>query len=254
MGPLEHAHFRPFPGSIMGRGLLLGSALLDGRRIILATSHLESFVPGEAGIVSQRCAQLKLAGRWLQEEMKRVRAVAAIFLGDMNWDDKDGDPLDHLGDGWKDVWGTLGSPADRRYTYDGKENGMLAHRYRSRLDRCYLLSAESSTQATVVARSMALVGREQVGDRLITKQRNNGQTRRLPLFPSDHFGLLVHFDLEAPAKPQTVGEAQAGGRAEPDSHHAHAGERAVKRPRTEPGPSKAPAPTGRSAAEAIVLE
>ena len=53
------------------------------------------------------------------------------------WDDRDGAvPLS--GSDWRDAWEEAGYPRDAQYTYDGRANRMLSHRYQNRYDRVFL--------------------------------------------------------------------------------------------------------------------
>ena len=88
--------------------------------------------------------------------------------------------------GWADVWSVL-RPAEAGYTYDAAENAMLGswkQGLRKRLDRIVFKSVDYE------AASIKLVGTAPLAGQFYDKQYRNGGARRLPVLPSDHFGLL----------------------------------------------------------------
>mmetsp|Transcript_1 Transcript_1/g.2 ORF Transcript_1/g.2 Transcript_1/m.2 type:complete len:419 (+) Transcript_1:108-1364(+) len=201
---IKPAKWLPFPSSQMCRGLLITHVGWPGcGRVVVATSHLESFIglQFKAVVNAERESQLAMAGRVLAEEARASGAVAAILMGDMNWDDssnKKASPL--LGGGWVDVWEEVGQPADAQFTYDGRANKMLAHSFRNRFDRCFLWQqSEGDCASKVRPEAIALEGKGQLPGKFIDKPTKSGVTRHLPLLPSDHFGLLASF--QAPSKP-----------------------------------------------------
>jgi hypothetical protein len=108
-------------------------------------------------------------------------------LCDTDWaDDENGNPLSLAGSGWVDAWEAAGSPSGARYTYDGRENPMLASRFQSRLDRVLIWTPSALERCDV-----ALIGKKKLGALTVGKTTRNGMTRTLPLMPSDHFGLLA---------------------------------------------------------------
>eukprot|EP00854_Cymbomonas_tetramitiformis_P006096 gene6096-7316_t len=129
-------------GTMMGRALLLGRTVWPGVGVVVVgTSHLESFVGAEADVQVRRlrAAQLAEAGAVLCKEVRAHRCQLALLLGDMNWEDKkDGDALAVLGATWADAWQMCGRPPQSEHTYDGKQNAMLAHRFKNRFDRCFV--------------------------------------------------------------------------------------------------------------------
>jgi tyrosyl-DNA phosphodiesterase 2 len=85
-------------------------------------------------------------------------------------------------------WQDAGQPFD--YTYDGKENPMLANNLRRRLDRCiYLPQKKNQYQVTLQKVGMKAI------PNLTWNKKNpyNGTSRQVPVAPSDHFGLVVTF-------------------------------------------------------------
>lgn len=177
----------PFRNSVMGRELCLAEVDAGkGARLLVATSHLESPCPAPPTwnqmFSPERVVQAKEAMALL-EEFPNV-----IFGGDMNWDDKkDGPPP--LPAGWFDAWLHL-RPGQDGFTYDTKANRMLSgnRALQKRLDRmfCQLRDFE--------AVSIEMVGTEPIPDLTYSKEKKvKGlvQMIKLPVLPSDHFGLLL---------------------------------------------------------------
>ena len=147
----------------MGRGLAFGRTAWPGvGEVLLGSTHLESFVGEEQRqqVLSSRQAQLREAASLLEREARRHGCVAAVLIGDMNWNDEDGDPLratppsrppqacvpfaplllsarplsfaGELGAGWADAWEAVGRPKAASTTM-----------WKFRLDRCFVLSLGS---------------------------------------------------------------------------------------------------------------
>ena len=133
--PLRQVRTHPFPRSMMGRGVLLAVASWGEVDVHVGVVHLESFVGKEhdAAVRAERKRQLAAAGAELQG---RAGTGLAVLLGDCNWDDRDG--AVPLGSDWRDAWEEAGYPRDAQYTYDGRANRMLSHRYQNRYDRVFL--------------------------------------------------------------------------------------------------------------------
>ena len=177
----------PFRNSVMGRELCF--AELDtgkGARVLVATSHLESPRPAPPTwnqmFSPERVAQANEAMSILKEFPN------VIFGGDMNWDDKkDGPPP--LPSGWIDAWLHL-RPGQAGFTYDTEANRNMLSGQRSlqkRLDQmlCQLQDFE--------AVSIEMVGTEPIsGVTYVKEKKVKGQVQmlKLPVLPSDHFGLL----------------------------------------------------------------
>jgi hypothetical protein len=198
-----------FKGSGMGRGLTTVKAKVLGHNLTIATSHLESPMPPHQWFSDERKAQQALG-------IKTLDALAGaesdvVWGGDFNWsDERDGHM--ELTPGWKDAWidlvwetsvGARGEEDPKGFTYDAKVNKMLFGGLRLRLDRilakmgrCFELSA------------IEMVGREPIEGLLFV---DRGQKK--PVFPSDHFGLLLTIELrdgiEAKSKV-TSGGAKEG--------------------------------------------
>lgn len=176
--------------SQMGRGLLRVSADVAGRRVHVATTHLESPFGGEMFSV-QRMAQVK-------EALARLAALQddgeVLFAGDMNWNDKR-DGVLPLGAGWCDAW-QKANPGSVGFTYDMAANAMLVGRWPgSRLDRvlCRLREWEVSR--------VQLVGTRPLCGKTYEFTSRNGVVRTLPVLPSDHFGLLATFSRHRVTPP-----------------------------------------------------
>jgi tyrosyl-DNA phosphodiesterase 2 len=90
-----------------------------------------------------------------------------------------------------DLWSKL-NPNDPGFTYDGKKNGMLGpyNRFRTRLDR--VMVKMTDWKPTLIK----MVGTEQIvkssGPATYKKKSKKGVVK-LPLLPSDHFGLYAKF-------------------------------------------------------------
>lgn len=197
----------PFPGSRMGRGLLVARATWPGvGDVLFGVAHLESFVGREvdAAVRAERRAQVARAAATLEAKAAAHGCAAAVLLGDFNWEDsKDGDALAAAGAAWRDAWRDRGSPKASEFTYDGRANGMLKHGFKHRFDRVFVLDREVKQQtldAADASRAVAttgfrLVGTAQVGTRTIQHEKKG----TLPMFPSDHFGVEVTLEKRAAA-------------------------------------------------------
>ena len=174
---LREVRTTPFRRSMMGRGVLLAVASWGDVDVHVGVVHLESFVgkDQDATVRVERKRQLTAAGAELE---KLAGNGLAVLLGDCNWDDTDGAaPLA----GWRDAWEEAGYPRAAQYTYDGRANGMLSHRYQNRYDRIFVSGKLAGVSA------FELVGTARLPDLTITDRHK----RVLPCYPSDHFGALV---------------------------------------------------------------
>ncbi len=184
--PLRQVRTHHFQRSMMGRGILLAVASWGEVDVHVGVVHLESFVGKEhdAAVRAERKRQLAAAGDELQG---RAGTGLAVLLGDCNWDDRDGAvPLS--GSDWRDAWEEAGYPREAQYTYDGRKNRMLSHRYQNRYDRVFLFDG-SKLVCSKLARvaGFALIGTARLPDLTITDRHQ----RVLPAYPSDHFGALA---------------------------------------------------------------
>ena len=154
---------------------------------MVATSHLESPCPcpcpgpptWDQMYSKERVKQANEAVDFLNKNPN------TIFCGDMNWEDElDGEfPLP---DGWIDAWTKL-NLTDVGWTFDTKANPMISANQilQKRIDR-FLISARDFK-----VESINMVGTERIPEVMYMKQKEDGTELELPVFPSDHFGLLL---------------------------------------------------------------
>lgn len=171
---LERSDVQPFTSSVMMRTLLTVEAKVKGIDCLLMTSHLES----TASHAEERVRQLKIA-------LKQLKAAAkektAIFGGDLNMRDKEFQSLGSQGyaDGIVDVWEDTGCRPEAKFTWDTQRNDNLEwnkkFRPKCRFDRLYYRPSDG-----LKAVYFELVGLERLEN-----------CRR---FPSDHWGILAHFN------------------------------------------------------------
>lgn len=176
-----------FPGSQMGRHLLMASCRLSGykRPLYFLTSHLESCRESS----EEREKQLKQCYVQMQRAVSDFGAGVVVFGGDLNLRDREAQKVmtqtDKEGLHPCDAWEVLGSAPETRYTWDlqKNDNKVIPSPYpiRMRLDRVYfhthpgLLDSHENWKPT----SLQLIGQW----RIATVGR----------FPSDHFGILIDF-------------------------------------------------------------
>lgn len=110
------------------------------------------------------------------------------YSGDMNWDDKGDGPFP-LQDGWTDAWVEL-KPGEDGWTYDTKANGMLSgnRKLQKRLDRFVCKLADFKMDSIEMIGKEAIPGVSYFKEKKIRKEN---QRIELPVFPSDHFGLVL---------------------------------------------------------------
>ncbi|TVU46443.1 hypothetical protein EJB05_05982 [Eragrostis curvula] len=185
--PVKSFDCIPFSYSQMGRELCIAHVNIGGViELVLATSHLESPCPAppkwDQMYSKERVAQANESLRLL-EAFRNV-----IFCGDMNWDDKGDGPFP-LPDGWIDAWVEL-KPGEIGLTYDTKANLMLKgnRKVQKRLDRFVCKLSDFKVD------SIEMIGKEEIpGITYIKEKKVRNEIRRLelPVFPSDHFGLVL---------------------------------------------------------------
>ncbi|CAM0149231.1 unnamed protein product [Urochloa decumbens] len=185
--PVKNSKCIPFHNSIMGRELCITSFNTgETLQLVLATTHLESPCPAppkwDQMYSKERVAQ---ANKCL-EILGRLRN--AILCGDMNWDDKKDGPFP-LQDGWTDAWVEL-KPGEDGWTYDTKANGMLSgnRKLQKRMDR-FLCKLEDFKIDNI-----EMIGKEAIPGVTYFKEkkvRKEFKKIELPVFPSDHFGLVL---------------------------------------------------------------
>ena len=156
-----------------------------GKSLIVATSHLESpeRVPRSFDETSskERVAQAKETLDHLQSFQN------VIFAGDLNWNE-DTDGRFPLPQGWSDAWPEL-RPWVKGWTCDTNSNPMLiANRpLQKRLDR-FLCKLNDFKLVKI-----SMIGTEAIPGVSYLKKRvwNGVQTSKLPVLPSDHYGLML---------------------------------------------------------------
>ncbi|WVZ58830.1 hypothetical protein U9M48_009058 [Paspalum notatum var. saurae] len=185
--PVKQSKCIPFDNSIMGRELCITS-ISSGEmpKLKLATTHLESPCPAppkwDQMYSKERIAQAKRSLEILGCSRN------AILCGDMNWDDKRDGPFP-LQDGWTDAWVEL-KPGEDGWTYDTKANGMLSgnRKLQKRMDRFVCKLADFKIESIEMVGKEAIPGLSYVKEK---KVRGEIQKIELPVFPSDHFGLVL---------------------------------------------------------------
>ncbi|XP_026275618.1 tyrosyl-DNA phosphodiesterase 2-like isoform X2 [Frankliniella occidentalis] len=164
-----------FPGSLMGRSLLVTEAHIGPLKLTLLNTHLESTADHAAERVNQLNKSLK-------EVTDAAKNRVVIFGGDLNLRDKELVLCGGLPNGVVDLWEAGGSRPECRYTWDmtRNTNTEMAGRFkpRCRFDRVYL---RQSFPPAVKPKYFGLIGLQKV---MGTQS-----------FPSDHWGIKVHFDI-----------------------------------------------------------
>jgi endonuclease/exonuclease/phosphatase family metal-dependent hydrolase len=163
--PLNAATCYPLPGK-QGRTVLIAVFDLRGRRLAVATSHMESYL--EDG--PTRARQLDLIFD------KLAAADDAVFMGDLNCGDGESEN-NHIPAAYADLWRVL-RPNAPGYTWDNEKSDMAGksdERFPGepsrRLDRILLRSDRWKPLETRI-----------VGDEPVVPGKKD-------LFPSDHFGV-----------------------------------------------------------------
>jgi tyrosyl-DNA phosphodiesterase 2 len=177
-----------FQNSGQGRDLTRGGlALGGGLRLVAATAHLESYLGPDATSSRERVEQMRESLRALDADASSGSFGGignVLFAGDTNWDDaEDGDLGTLLPPGWLDSWRAL-HPGQAGYTYDATANGMLMGSLRKRLDRVLVRLRDYEPAEARMVGTTPLPGVS------YDKQFRNGGSKRLPVLPSDHFGLV----------------------------------------------------------------
>lgn len=185
--PVKSFDRKQFSDTYMGRELCTADVIVGGLiKLVVATSHLESPCPGpptwDQMFSKERVAQA-------DESLRILGAYRnVVFCGDMNWDDKGDGPFP-LPDGWIDPWTKL-KPGEDGWTYDTKANVMLSanRKLQKRLDRFVCKLSDFKVD------SIEMIGKEAIpGITYIKEKKVRQETRQLvlPVFPSDHFGLIL---------------------------------------------------------------
>ena len=145
----------------------------------LGTSHLESYISASRTSARERAVQMSECFSWLNQHEN------AIFMGDTNWDDKDG--AVPLPDGWRDAW-LEARPGDPGFTYDARKNAMLRGYLQKRLDRAFVKLKHFDVKRVEMVGTDPIPG---VTYHKTVSNRGKAQILELPVVPSDHFGLLL---------------------------------------------------------------
>lgn len=172
----------PFANSKMGRCLDIVSYVrcpLSGTNFAVGSSHLESYISSNRTSAQERRVQI-------EECFSRLNKHAnAIFMGDTNWDDKDGDVP--VPEGWRDAWLEL-RPDEPGFTYDARKNDMLRGYLQKRLDRAFVKLKHFDVKNIEMVGTQPIPG---VTYHKTVSNRGKSEIIELPVLPSDHFGLLL---------------------------------------------------------------
>jgi tyrosyl-DNA phosphodiesterase 2 len=185
--PVRSSESIPFSNSIMGRELCIAD-IRTGKitSLVVATTHLES-----PCLAPPKWDQMYSKERVTQAK-KSLGVLGlyrnAIFCGDMNWDDKGDGPFP-MPDGWIDAWVEL-KPGEDGWTYDTKANRMLSgnRKLQKRMGRFVCKLEDFKIE------NIEMIGTEEIPGVLYYKEK---KVRKeickvvLPVFPSDHFGLIL---------------------------------------------------------------
>eukprot|EP01018_Ginkgo_biloba_P009672 Gb_38219 [translate_table: standard] len=185
--PVVDFRRNPYRNTIMGRELCIADVdTVIGKRLVVATSHLESPCPAPPKWNQMHSAERVCQAKESLSLLKNLPNV--LFGGDMNWDDKlDGTPP--LPDGWYDVWVKL-RPGQDGWTYDTKSNQMLTGNrlLQKRLDRIFCHLQDFEVESIDMIGTNPIPGLSHKKEK---KTKNQTQILTLPVLPSDHYGLLL---------------------------------------------------------------
>ncbi|XP_047309764.1 uncharacterized protein LOC124913209 [Impatiens glandulifera] len=183
----------PFLNSKMGRELCIAELeIKPDLSLMIATSHLESPCPGppkwDQMYSNERVQQAKEAMEDLEEYPN------AIFCGDMNWEDELDGHFPFPNDGWFDAWEML-RPGENGWTYDTKSNKMLSRNktLQKRLDRFVCCMKDFEVIGIEMIGLEAIPGLTYLQEKRIKWEVYEFE---LPVFPSDHYGLILTISLK----------------------------------------------------------
>ncbi|KAL3891598.1 hypothetical protein ACJMK2_003854 [Sinanodonta woodiana] len=176
---LENFRVLPFYTSRMSRNLLHVKCTVKGIKFDILTSHLESMRESS----EERKKQLRFA-------FDHVKLVdidrTVIFGGDLNLRNYELSQIGGLPEDVDDIWEVTGAQPETEFTWDVQHNDNLewskhsfGNKPRLRFDRIYIRHCKP--KATVKPVHFELVGQERM--------------RSCRKFPSDHWGLLSHFNI-----------------------------------------------------------
>ncbi|XP_067667027.1 tyrosyl-DNA phosphodiesterase 2-like [Haliotis asinina] len=176
----EDSSVTPFHSSKMLRNLSTVKCRVKGIQFQVMTSHLES----TAAHSEERKRQLVQAF----EAMKCADpARTVIFGGDTNLRDKEMAQVGGIPEDIYDIWEITGQRPEAKFTWDMRRNDNHEYPgYKSflRFDRLYVRHCKPRPQVTPVYFELTGLSR-------LPNQR----------FPSDHWGILAHFDISGVTKP-----------------------------------------------------
>lgn len=183
----------------MGRELMGINVIIDDTPVYLSTAHLESTKPFAAAREKQFTIAIT--------KLMSADASLSIFGGDLNLRDDEAKKCmkatSSLGS-YQDAWVSAGQPPDDRFTWDMQRNDNCAmngaFKPRCRFDRIYSKGNP--------CKKYSLIGTQRVAD--------------LARFPSDHFGVLMEWDLSEAAPTPTLEKAKPA-KAKPKVAKAKAG-------------------------------
>lgn len=167
----------PFTSSVMMRTLQKIECRIKGVEFLLLNSHLESTKDHAA----ERKSQLKKA---FKEMVDAHDMNTVIFGGDLNLRDKELQEIKGLPEGVFDLWQVTGSRKEAEFTWDMTRNNNLEwagkFKPRCRFDRIYI--RHRKPKSVIIPKYFELVGLKKVPS--------------CGMFPSDHWGILTHFDVK----------------------------------------------------------
>ncbi|XP_055891119.1 tyrosyl-DNA phosphodiesterase 2-like isoform X2 [Biomphalaria glabrata] len=172
---VERATIIPFPTTRQSRTLLEVECQIKSVPVTLLTSHLESL----RECSSERKNQLSQAfSRMKSADIKRV----VLFGGDLNLRDYELSDIAAIPEDVVDIWEYTGKDPRTEFTWDLRinDNKQIDTRYqpRCRFDRIYMRNSDPPLLSPV---KFELTG--------------NWRLRTCGRFPSDHWGILCHFDI-----------------------------------------------------------
>lgn len=161
-----------FDNTKMGRSLVYGTILKEGKNIIVGTSHFESLFQKFNYV---KVEQFKTAKMYL-EDLALSEGSQVIFCSDTNIvRSEEASFINNLSNSkWKDPWIENGRISEKEYTYDSENNDNLKNRklgyYRSRIDRIVYLGDNITTSEFTLVKGLPEL-----------------------IEPSDHFGVMASF-------------------------------------------------------------
>lgn len=171
-----------FYGTVMGRHaikILVHPVENPNQKILLINTHLES----SSSFKQERICQLKQCIiDMLENQKKEINTI--IFGGDLNVRDDEIKSIE-LPSNILDVWEYLGSPKNCQYTWNCLTNRNFCKNFfffkpRCRFDRVYWVKNNSDNYAIPI-------NIKKVGSKRVSKQHH--------MLPSDHYGLIIKFNI-----------------------------------------------------------